>query len=120
MPTGTPIQGRTPLILMFVAILVAMLCVTGWASLTQPLWAWRGPFVAPDHAWTIATLFDAYCGFLTFYAWVWYKERAVGRAAWFVAVMLLGNIAMASYVLRELLRLRPDEPVATLLTRRAA
>jgi hypothetical protein len=35
-----------------------------------------------------------------------------------VAILLLGNIAMAIYVLTQLARLRPGEPVANLLLRR--
>jgi hypothetical protein len=110
-------SARTALTLLFATILAAMLLVTSWASLTQPVWEWGGLVRAPDRAWTIATLADAYCGFLTFYAWVAYKERWPGRIGWFVAIMLLGNIAMAAYVLRELGRLRADEPLARLLTR---
>jgi hypothetical protein len=114
------VHPRLALRLMFMLILAAMLAVTGWASLTQPVWEWGGLVRHPDHAWTIATLTDAYCGFLTFYAWVYYKERAPGRIGWFIAIMLLGNMAMSLYVLRELARLRPDEPVGRLLERRAA
>ncbi len=113
-------SARTALRLLFGGILAAMLLVTCWASLSQPGGEWGGLVRQPDRAWTAATLTDAYAGFLTFYAWVFYKERGPGRLVWFVLIMLLGNIAMASYVLRELLRLRPDEPVSTLLTRRAA
>ena len=111
--------SRHALRLLFGAILAAMLLVTGWASLSQPVWEWGGLVNRPDRAWTIATLADAYCGFLTFYAWVYYKERWAGRIGWFVAIMLLGNIAMALYVLRELGRLAPEEPLARLLTRKA-
>ncbi len=111
---------RTALIVLFAGILAAMLVVTSWASLVQPIWEWQGLANRPDHAWTIATLFDAYFGFLTFYCWVFYKERAAGRIGWFAFIMLFGNIAMAIYVLRELFRLRPGDTVATLLTRRAA
>jgi hypothetical protein len=113
-------SARSVLILLFGGVLVAMLVVTTWASLVQPVWAWQGPVNRPDHAWTIATLFDAYFGFLTFYCWVYYKERsALARVGWFVFVMAFGNIAMAIYVLRELFRLQPGEPAATLLLRRA-
>ena len=70
------------------------------------------------YAWTIATLCDAYCGFLTFSAWVYYKERAPGRLAWFVLIMALGNVAMAAYMLRELARLKSGEPAHALLLRR--
>jgi hypothetical protein len=62
-------------------------------------------------------LLDAYFGFLTFYVWVWFKERRfLPRAAWFVAIMLLGNMAMSAYVLLQLQRLRGDQGMADLLT----
>jgi hypothetical protein len=64
---------------------------------------------------------DAYFGFTTFYVWVFYKERAwAARILWFVAIMLLGNMAMASYVLLQLARLKPDEPAAAILLARSA
>ena len=107
--------------LLFGGILVGMLVVTTTASLKQPLWEWTGLVVEPDRWWTYATLADAYFGFLTFYAWVFYKEtRAVTRAAWFVAIMLLGNIAMAAYVLRQLALLPAGAPLSQLLLRNAA
>jgi hypothetical protein len=103
---------------LFGGILAAMLVVTATASLKQPLWAWGGLTTEPDRWWTIATLADAYFGFLTFYAWVFYKEsRATARAGWFVAIMLLGNIAMAGYVLLQLARLERGDPVSKLLLR---
>ena len=109
---------RPTLFLLFGGILVAMLAVTTTASLHQPLWEWGGLKAEPDRWWTYATLADAYFGFLTFYAWVFYKEtRAVARAGWFVAIMLLGNIAMAVYVLRQLARLRAGQPLSRLLLR---
>jgi hypothetical protein len=51
-----------------------------------------------------------------------YKERSwTARIAWFVAIMLLGNMAMASYVLLQLARLRPEQPASDiLLARRSA
>ena len=112
-------NARLALTLLFGGILAAMLLITVTASLNQPLWQWGGLTYEPDRWWTYATLADAYFGFLTFYAWVFYKERGlIARAGWFVAIMLLGNFAMATYVLVQLARLRPDEPVATLLLRR--
>lgn len=111
-------SGRTTLKLLFSTILVAMLVVTTKASLEQAVWDWGGLVHEPDRWWTLATLADAYFGFLTFYAWVFYKERTVAaRTGWFVAIMLLGNFAMATYVLRELRRLRDDEPLERLLLR---
>jgi len=118
---NTIMAARNLLITLFIVILAVMLTVTGWATLVQPVWEWGGLTTPPDHAWTIATLADAYCGFLTFFAWVCCKERRmVKRVAWFVGIMLLGNIAMATYVLRELLRLRGDDSIETLLTRKVS
>lgn len=111
-------MSRTPLFVLFGAILVAMLAVTGWASSRVALWS-AGPDLSDP--WTIATLFDAYAGFLTFYAWVLHKEpRAAARVLWLALVLVLGNIAMSIYVLRELVRLGPRGTVADLLTRRNA
>jgi hypothetical protein len=111
-------SGRTALKLLFSTILVAMLVVTTKASVEQALWDWQGLVREPDRWWTIATLADAYFGFVTFYAWVFYKEvRATARAGWFVAIMLLGNIAMAVYVLLQVARVRDDEPLERLLLR---
>jgi Protein of unknown function (DUF1475) len=111
--------ARLALTLLFGSILAAMLVITVTASLNQPLWQWGGLTAEPDRWWTWATLADAYFGFLTFYAWVFYKERGfAARVGWFVAIMLLGNIAMAIYVLLQLARLRPGEPVSRLLLRR--
>ena len=111
--------ARTGLKLLFSFILVSLAAYTSWASTQQAVWDWQGLVREPDRWWTIATLIDAYYGFLTFYAWVFYKEaRAAGRIGWFLAIMLLGNMAMAAYVLRELARLRDDEPAHAILLRR--
>ena len=105
--------------LLFGGILAGMLFVTTTASLKQPLWEWTGLVAEPDRWWTYATLADAYFGFLTFYAWVFYKEaNATARVGWFVAIMLLGNMAMAVYVLLQLRKLPADQPVASILLRR--
>ena len=111
-------SSRLALKLLFGGILAGMLVVTTTASLKQPLWEWTGLVAEPDRWWTYATLADAYFGFLTFYAWVFYKERRWGsRAGWFAAIMLLGNFAMATYVLLQLARLRDEEPLEHLLLR---
>lgn len=111
--------ARLALTVLFGGILAAMLVITVTASLNQPLWQWGGLKAEPDRWWTWATLADAYFGFLTFYAWVFYKERGLAaRVGWFLGIMLLGNIAMATYVLVQLSRLRRGEPVASLLLRR--
>ena len=100
-------------------ILLSLLVYTSWASTRQPVLQWGGLTTGPDRFWTIATLMDAYFGFLTFYVWVFYKElRWLPRIAWFVAIMLLGNMAMSAYVLIQLARLRPGDPAAAILTAR--
>ena len=112
-------MSKSLLKILFGFIFLSLFAYTSFASLQQPVWEWQGLVSEPDRWWTIATLIDAYYGFLTFYVWVFYKEqRVLPRIGWFVAIMLLGNMAMAAYVLRELARLGPDEPAAHVLTRR--
>ena len=113
--------AKTTLTILFAGILLSMMLGTGWASLHQAVQHWGGLTTGPDRFWTIATLMDAYCGFLTFYVWVFYKEpRWRPRIAWFVAIMLLGNMAMSGYLLYQLMRLRPGEPASAILTARHA
>lgn len=112
-------MNKTMLRCLFGFILLSLLAFTTFASLQQSVLDWQGLVRRPDNWWTIATLIDAYYGFITFYVWVFWKEvRALPRAAWFVAIMLLGNMAMAAYVLRELSRLAPGEPASAILTKR--
>jgi len=107
---------KTTLKILFACILVSMIVCTGWAAAQQSVFRWGGLTVGPDRYWTIATMCDAYCGFLTFYVWVFYKERRwLPRVTWFIAIMALGNMAMACYVLLQLARLRNDEPASNIL-----
>ncbi len=105
--------------LLFAAVLVGMLAVTTVATLD------RGVFEAAADLWSDpwfrATLADAYFGFLAVYCWIAYKERTVARrVVWFVLLMALGNIAIAAYLLYQLFRLRPGDPVERLLLREGA
>lgn len=114
-------MNKTVLQCLFGFILLSLLAFTTFASFQQSVLDWQGLVRRPDNWWTIATLIDAYYGFITFYVWVFWKEvRALPRAGWFIAIMLLGNMAMAAYVLIQLSRLGRDEPVATILLRRPA
>jgi len=111
---------RAFLIALFAAIFVVMIGVTLWAtsrsSLMDP--AVRAAFNAQP--WAIATLFDAYCGFITFFVWVAYRERGVGiKTLWLVLILLLGNIAMSLYVLLQLFLRKPGEPLSSLFAPRA-
>lgn len=69
-----------------------------------------------NHPWFTATLMDAYCGFITFYAWVAYKERSMlKRIIWFVAIMIGGNLTMSAYMLIHLFKLPTNATAAQLL-----
>ena len=75
--------------LLFLLILASMLAVTSWASLQQSLFAI--PREVIRNPWFIATLFDAYWAFITFFVWVAWKEGSLAaRILWFVALVLLG------------------------------
>ena len=100
---------------LFLVVLASMLGVTSWASLQCPLFA--VPHDVFAHPWFVATMFDAYWGFTTFFVWVCFKQVAwSARGAWLVAILLLGNIAMSAYCLRELFHLPPGARLADLLT----
>jgi len=99
------------------AVLIAMLCVTTWASNFVALW--KMPREVATHPWFIATLFDTYFAFLAFWAWVAYKETSrLARGLWLLAILLLGNIAMSLYVLRELFRVPAHARFEEVLLRR--
>jgi hypothetical protein len=111
--------AKTSLKILFSCILLSLLLYTVWASTQQPVQHWGGLTTGPDRYWTIATFMDAYFGFLTFYVWVFYKEtRWLPRAAWFIAIMLLGNMAMSAYVLLQLWRLKRDQNASSILIMR--
>jgi hypothetical protein len=122
---GKAIEAKTkapdsnPMILFLRAlcliVIASMLWVTSWASLQCPLFA--VPRSVFTHPWFIATMFDAYWGFITFFVWVSYKQTSwLARLAWFLAIMLLGNIAMSAYCLSELLRTPRHGGLAEVLT----
>ena len=102
----------------FIIVLISMLGVTGWASMQCALW--DTPRAVATHPWFIATLFDTYWAFLTFYCWVVYKERGwIARIAWLLGILLLGNIAMAIYMLIQLFRVPANARIEDFLLRKA-
>jgi hypothetical protein len=104
---------------LFTVVLASMLWVTSWASQQCPLFA--VPRMVATHPWFIATLFDAYWGFTTFFVWVCYRQTSwVARAAWFLAIMALGNIAMSSYCLAALTQVPIGGKVSDVLVARRA
>jgi hypothetical protein len=105
--------------LLFAFIFVFMVGMTIHTSLQQPIWQARGGFV--NNPWAVATLYDAYFGFFTFFCWLAWRERALAsKILWFILIMLLGNIAMSLYVLIQLFQLKSDEGVAALFQQKAA
>jgi hypothetical protein len=92
---------KTALRVLFIVIACFMLGVTTWASSKCPLFG--VPRSVATHPWFLATLADAYWGFVTFSVWVCYKESTwTSKVSWFVAIIALGNIAMSLYWLAEL------------------
>jgi hypothetical protein len=107
---------KTALKLLFAAIFVWMVVMTIRTSMTVSLWSSLHSFTG--NPWAVATLYDAYFGFITFWVWVAYKESTLwSRLLWLVLILALGNIAMSFYVLIQLFRLKPDQPVEALLRR---
>ena len=104
---------------LFLVVIASMLAVTTWASLHTPIFSI--PREVFTHPWFIASLFDAYWAFIAFYVWVaWKEQSAAARIGWFVAIIALGNIAMAVYMLRELFAVPADGPLDPVFTRRNA
>ncbi len=103
--------------LLFIVVIASMLAVTTWASLHTPL------FSLPREVWTnpwfIATLLDAYWAFITFYVWVaWKEQSALARLLWLPAILALGNLAMAAYMLAQLFQVSANSPLAPVFTQR--
>ena len=86
--------------ILFAGILIYMVSMTTCVSIHKSILASGDEFSWAHSPWAVATLFDAYFGFITFYSWVFYKETGwLARIVWLPASMGLGNIAMSSYLL---------------------
>jgi hypothetical protein len=109
----------TALRCLFATVLASMIWVTTWAGMQCPLFA--VPHAVASHPWFIATMFDAYWGFMTFFVWVCYRQTSwTARIAWFLAIFALGNIAMSSYCLAALSQVPAGGKVSDVLTSRRA
>ena len=109
---------RARLLAVFAAVLLTIVSATGWASAQMPFW--HTPQALVTHPWFIATLVDTYLAFFSFWLWVAYKEGSPLRSAiWLLLIFALGNIAMAGYILLQLLRLPADAGVEDLLLRQS-
>jgi hypothetical protein len=104
---------------LFGIIFMFMTVMTVRTSLQVRLWSALPSFVASP--WSMATPYDAYCGFITFFCWLAWRERALGvKMLWFVLIIALGNIAMSLYVLTQLFALSSDESVSAVFRQKAA
>lgn len=105
--------------LWFVLVIIAMIAVTTWAQMQEGLWS--ALVRIPNDPWFVATMFDTYFAFLAFFFWVCYRERSVATSVvWLVLIIALGNIAMATYILIQLAKLKPEEPASALFAKPAA
>ncbi len=103
--------------LLFLLVIASMLAITTWASLHTPLF--EIPREVLRHPWFLATLLDAYWAFIACYVWVAWKEQSlVARVLWLIALLALGNFAIAAYFLRELFRVPAGGPLDPVFTRR--
>jgi hypothetical protein len=107
---------KTALNILFAAIFLWMTILTIRTSLAVSLWSAWDSYAANPLA--VATLYDAYFGFITFWVWVAYKETSLwSRLLWLILILGLSNIATSIYVLIQLFRLKPGQSVEALLQR---
>jgi hypothetical protein len=105
--------------LLFGFIFLFMIVATIRTSLQESLWHAIPAFTS--NPWAMATLYDAYFGFIAFFCWLAWRERSLGiKLLWFVLIMAAGNIAMSLYVLLQLFGLRADESASALFRQKAA
>ena len=108
-------NSRHAVALYFLFVIAAMTAVT-WYATTAPtisslpqyaaiagqegIGVTDGFVTVCSEPWGLATMFDAYFGFLACWLYVAWRERTVvARLGWLVALMLLGNFAIAAYAL---------------------
>lgn len=102
----------------FLLVLLAMLAVTTWAGLQENIFVAGGRLIRDP--WGLATLFDAYFAFLAFWLWLAWRERTwLPRILWLVAILGLGNLAMAAYVLLQLFGMGAGSNLEALFQRKA-
>jgi hypothetical protein len=130
-------KTRNALIGYFILVLVAMTWVS-WYACTVPtitslpqyaaitgkegLNVVDGYVTVCSEPWGLATMFDAYFGFLAFWIFVAWRERSgLSRGLWLVALMALGNFAIAGYALACLFTAPADASLETIFfTRKQA
>jgi hypothetical protein len=108
---------RRNLLLFCALVFVAMVVITTWASVESNV-AVGFVRVAADR-WGLATLFDAYFGFVWFWLWILWKEpRWMSRILWLLLLFALGNLAIAAFVATEAWKWNEDDGFGSLLAGR--
>ena len=108
-------SSRRLILAYFVLVLIAMTWVSWYASTAPTITSLPqyaaitgkeginvidGFVTVCSEPWGLATMFDAYFGFLAFWLYVAWREQTIAsRLGWFIALMLLGNFAIAGYAL---------------------
>jgi hypothetical protein len=107
-----------------VIVILGLVGISTWATSHVSLVPAIQDLIANPSAgytpWLVATLLDAYFGFLWFWLWIAYKETTWAmRLVWLVLVLGLGNIAMGAYMLIRIWKLPKNAKFEDLLLRRA-
>lgn len=108
---------KPALMAFYVLVFAGMVVGLSLASLHQNMFEAGGALMRDP--WFVVTLVDVYLALATIALWIAWKERFGLRAwVWVLAVLALGNVGVAAYLLVQLGRWRPADGVAALLTRR--
>ena len=102
------------LLTFFATVLISMLLTCFWAGSHQNMFDYFNE--QGSNPWFVATLMDCYWGFFIFYLWLVYKENSwLIRIPWLIAIVCLGNIAIATSAIVKVVRLPSDASVEDFL-----
>ena len=105
----------------FLIVLLSAVCI--WMTFTVVDTSFRSNlFQEWDYLagipWMSAALWDFYANILVLLLWVYYKESSIAvKVCWTILFVLLGSIAVTSYVLFQLFKLKPGEGLEKILVK---
>jgi hypothetical protein len=109
-------KGMTIILRLFYSIVLGVMLLAVFVASKQENLLSIPTIVSTD-PWFITTLLDTYFAFLSIFFFICYREKsAAKRVLWFVAVMTLGNIAIATYFLIALFKLKDSDKVQALFS----
>lgn len=109
---------KNALKILFLGMSAAMVVLVIVTSLQSNMF--RLPECVVNEPWFKTTLVDFYFNIIIISAWVIYRERSVvARVWWVIGFIFLGSIATAFYVFWQLARLRDNEGLEQIFTRKA-